>query len=189
MSLIYRLTDEGFSRFTDSGDLRVLEESGTADIIEQFTGAIGPGDISTIWDVDNAVGDFAMSGPVLRSGNNLVTATLISLFSDRLAAADDEIPDRTLDRRGWWGDQDQAVPIGSRLWLLDRAKMTTDLPAQAKGYAVEALAWMIADGVAQRTDVTALVPASGMLAMRIVISRRSGPDVALNFAWVWKEGN
>ena len=70
---------------------------------------------------------------------------LISLFTDRLAAADDVIPDNTNDRRGWWGDLGEDFLIGSRLWLLARAKLTSDVPLKCKDYITEALAWMLAE--------------------------------------------
>lgn len=60
----------------------------------------------------------------------LATAVIVALGTDRLAAIDDELPDPdSTDRRGWWGDLDaQEIwggwEIGSRLWLLRRAKIT-----------------------------------------------------------------
>lgn len=66
---------------------------------------------------------------------SLASAVYIALCTDRLADATDVLPDlRSNDRRGWWADyQAQQVrggwPIGSRLWLLSRAKIT-DLAAK-----------------------------------------------------------
>src|ERR1700750_875151 len=59
----------------------------------------------------------------------LATAIIVALGTDRLAETDDVLPDPdSTDRRGWWGDyQAQEIwdgwPIGSRLWLLQRAKI------------------------------------------------------------------
>jgi phage gp46-like protein len=61
---------------------------------------------------------------------DLATAVIVALGTDRLADITDELPDPdSTDRRGWWGDMDTQLiwngwPIGSRLWLLSRAKMT-----------------------------------------------------------------
>jgi phage gp46-like protein len=61
----------------------------------------------------------------------LATAVIVALGTDRLADVNDELPDPdSTDRRGWWGDFDAAViwngwPIGSRLWLLHREKITS----------------------------------------------------------------
>jgi phage gp46-like protein len=60
----------------------------------------------------------------------LATAVIVALGTDRLADADDILPDpNSTDRRGWWADMDADViwngwPIGSRLWLLKREKIT-----------------------------------------------------------------
>jgi phage gp46-like protein len=60
----------------------------------------------------------------------LATAVMVALGTDRLADPGDQLndPDDT-DRRGWWGDFDaeeiwDGWPIGSRLWTLQRDKIT-----------------------------------------------------------------
>ena len=66
----------------------------------------------------------------------LVRAVLISLFTWRRANADDDLPGN--DRMGWWGDSHPPVDndrIGSRLWLLSRAKIVPETLARAKAYA------------------------------------------------------
>lgn len=60
----------------------------------------------------------------------LATAVIVALGTDRLASPDDLLPDPdSTDRRGWWGDLDaqqiwNGWPIGSKLWLLRRDKIT-----------------------------------------------------------------
>src|SRR5579885_2142364 len=60
----------------------------------------------------------------------LATAIIVALGTDRLADVNEVLPDpRSHDRRGWWGDLDAEEiwggwPIGSRLWLLTRTKIT-----------------------------------------------------------------
>jgi phage gp46-like protein len=60
----------------------------------------------------------------------LATAVIVALGTDRLADAADILPDPdSTDRRGWWGDLEADTiwagwPIGSRLWLLAREKIT-----------------------------------------------------------------
>ena len=106
----------------------------------------------------------------LDSHEPLVRAVIISLFTWRRANADDPLPGD--QRMGWWGDSFPAADndrIGSRLWLLSRSKLTATTVAKAKEYAEEALAWLVADGVAARVEVEASrVGASGLgLACRI----------------------
>ncbi len=100
-------------------------------------------DTTTLWDVANARGDWSMSGALLTSGHDLQTAVLISLFTDRIAEPDDVIPDGSNDPRGWWGDEFSTVKIGSRLWLLTRAKQTQATLQRAYDYILQALQWMI----------------------------------------------
>jgi phage gp46-like protein len=60
----------------------------------------------------------------------LCTAVIVALGTDRLADIHDILPDPdSTDRAGWWGDLDaeeiwDGWPIGSRLWLLKRDKIT-----------------------------------------------------------------
>ena len=119
------------------------------------------------------------------------TAVLISLFTDRRAEPSDVIPDakpgQAADRRGWWGDLDQDYPIGSRLWLLSRAKQVSKTLQDAQAYCTEALAWMIADGVAASTAVTCTWLAQGAIGITINLYRQNGAVLA-TYAWAWNRG-
>ncbi|WP_434107622.1 phage GP46 family protein [Paraburkholderia caffeinilytica] len=139
-------------------------------------------DITTVWDVQRMRGDWVLSGPSLLSGNDLQTAVLISLFTDRLALPSDPVPDG--DRRGWWAD-DPKYPTGSRLWLLDRVKGPQDVPQRAQDYAAEALQWLIDDGVVARFDIVAQWITPDRLDLTITANRRDGSRVAMQFAQVW----
>ncbi|WP_316252034.1 phage GP46 family protein [Paraburkholderia sp. 31.1] len=140
------------------------------------------GDISTVWNVPDMRGDWMLAGASLRSGDDLQTAMLISLFSDRLALPSDETPDG--DRRGWWGDSAD-YPIGSRLWLLSRVKGPRDVAQRAGDYASEALQWILDDGVVARFDITPQWVTPNRLDLAIVANRRDGTRVAMNFPEVW----
>lgn len=94
----------------------------------------------------------------LDSAEPLVRAVIISLFTWRRANPDDDLPGDL--RMGWWGDSFPSVPndrIGSRLWLLARAKFSKRNPPveRAREYAEEALAWLVEDGVVARVEVEA----------------------------------
>lgn len=87
--------------------------------------------------------------------DELVQATLISLFSWRKSNDDDgvDIP----NRQGWWGDtfaSETNDRIGSRLWLLRREKLTDEVVARAKEYAEESLQWMLDDALALAVNVS-----------------------------------
>ena len=137
-------------------------------------------DIALQWIRDQSRGDFALVGAGLVVGSELETAMLISLFTDRTAATDDAIPDGTTDPRGWWADGD--VPIGSRLWLLDRAKATNDTLQKAYDWVAEGLQWLIDDGVVQRFDIGVRWVRQGFLGIELVTYQPSGVS---RFSWVW----
>jgi phage gp46-like protein len=124
----------------------------------------------------------------LQSAEPLVRAVSISLFTWRRAQPDDYLPGT--ERMGWWGDSFAPVEgdrIGSRLWLLARAKLLADTPAKAKEYAEEALQWLLDDGVAAKVDVQAERQGLETLAMRVVIYK-TGASVPLDirFTNVWE---
>ena len=133
-----------------------------------------------------ARGDWLHDNASLASGDDLETAILISLFSDREASSDDVIPDGTGDPRGWIGDVDQDYKIGSRLWLLERAKQTQETLRLASEYIAEALQWLIDDSVVARFDITTEWTRAGMLGASLVAYQQSGAARALNFSWVWR---
>lgn len=134
--------------------------------------------------------DVAIAGGDLLAEDGLETAVLISLFSDRRAEPDDELPDGTGDRRGWWADVFLPVDgdrIGSRLWLLERAKQRPDVPRRAEEFMAEALAWLVEDGIAAAVEPAAETGEPDVLEMQATI-RKPGPgdDVQERFQFVWE---
>ena len=119
----------------------------------------------------------------------LVRAVVISLFTWRRANADDNLPDPHGFRMGWWGDSyPPAVNdrIGSRLWLLARAKLTANTVQQAQDYAKEALHWLIDDGVAARIEVRAERQGLSTLALQCTLFEADGTAKALlRFENLW----
>lgn len=108
----------------------------------------------------------------LVDGDDLATAVILSLFTDRRAEPDDDVDG---DQRGWWGDavpvgDDRAVPLGSRLWLLAREKQLTSVLRLAESYCIEALQWLVDDGRAAVVDIAASAPRNGVLRLDIRIT-------------------
>lgn len=117
----------------------------------------------------------------------LTRAVIISLFTWRRANKDDALPSN--QRMGWWADSFPSVPndrIGSRLWLLSRAKMTNETLLRAKEYSDEALRWMLDDGVAARIDVVAERAGMDTLAIGCRIYKADGSVLSdIRFSDVW----
>lgn len=140
--------------------------------------------LAIAWDVPNSRGDLTVSGAGLTTGKAIEAAVLVSLFTDRRAAPDDVVPDG--DRRGWWGDSYATSPIGSRMWLLLRAKRTTETARRAKDYIAEALQWMLDDGVAAKVDVETFWLRQSMLGAVVTIYRHDGAVVKFDYSWAWE---
>ncbi|WP_431297276.1 phage GP46 family protein [Rahnella sp. PAMC 25559] len=141
-------------------------------------------DITTLWNAEQSAGDWVEASGDLQEGDDLHTAILISLFTDRLARVDDDFDGE--DRRGWWGDVDQDYPVGSRLWLLRRQKLTVSTANKAENYASEALKWLIDDGVvASITPVTQIVYPN-RLNLVITYQKPGFSAVTKRYFWVWE---
>ncbi|PHM20929.1 MAG: hypothetical protein CK604_00520 [Curvibacter sp. PD_MW3] len=124
----------------------------------------------------------------LDGADPLVRAVVVSLFTWRRANADDELPGDL--RMGWWGDSYATVPndrIGSRLWLLSRAKQVPETITRAREYAEEALKWLVDDGVAARVQVQAERMGVDGLALGVQVFKTVGkPAVNVRFTDVWE---
>ena len=141
-------------------------------------------DIALHWDNNLQEADIALDGPDLAVDDGYFTAVIISLFADARASADDKIPDGSDDPRGWWADA-VADPIGSHLWLLDRAKLTPENQQRSIDYAKASLAWMVDDKVAKAVEVTAERRDTNTIAILIQILKPDG-SVAGKYDFVWK---
>jgi phage gp46-like protein len=145
------------------------------------------GDIAITWSADGYSADWTLlPGGELLEAPPLVTAVYVSLFTDRRAGRDDKLPPGETDRRGWWGDLLDDQPIGSRLWLLRRAKRLPETLRLAQDYMREALAWLISDSIAARIDVAAAWQGASRLTGTIVIHRQDGTHETVTAAWAWQ---
>jgi phage gp46-like protein len=144
-------------------------------------------DIAILWSNDSFSGDIALDGGRLVTDDGLRTAMLISLFTDARAREDDPLPDDGADPRGWWGNAYSPVAgreLGSRLWLLNREKLTAATVERARVYAAEALAWLKTDGIVSELTVEATRLGNQMIALKIVVDRPEGPSRQVyDFVW------
>lgn len=146
-------------------------------------------DVRTAWLGFEQGADYAVGALGLAEDAGLETAVVLSLFTDRRAEADDELPFGESDRRGWWGDAWPGTAgdrIGSRLWLLHREKQTAAVVERAREYAEEALAWLVDDGVASAVEVQASVIRRGVLGLAIAVHRPAEPVARYRFETFWR---
>lgn len=134
---------------------------------------------------------------MLDETQELATAVIVALGTDRLATSTDVLPSLdSNDRRGWWGDLDaeeiwDGWPIGSRLWLLSRAKITDRgaregaTLARAENYVHEALQPFISRRIATAKTVEATRVGQGRIDVKAVIFRGERPAIELRFETLW----
>lgn len=129
----------------------------------------------------------------------LATAVVVALGTDRLALPDDILPDPdSTDRAGWWGDLDAAElfdgwPIGTRLWLLKRAKIVG--PEDPEGatvsrveeYISEAIQPFVDLKIASSFDVEAQRVGVERIDALVTIYRGPKTPVELRFQILWQE--
>lgn len=135
--------------------------------------------------LENKLFDLQIANGDLTGDNGLETAISISLFTDR-RVSDEELPPLEKNKRGWWGDMFPEVDkdqIGSRLWLLNREKRTTEVLRRAEDYVREALKWLIDDGVAASIEATATYDENKHLDIDVAITRPTGRTSRFQVLW------
>lgn len=135
----------------------------------------------------------------LDTSQELATAAIVALGTDRRANPDDILPDpASQDRRGWWGDTDALEiwggwPIGCRLWLLERAKIVGPgaregaTVARVEEYVREALQPFVDLRVASGLAVHAERTGTGRIDCKVTLYRGPLPAIELRYASIWDE--
>lgn len=136
--------------------------------------------------------------PVDESGDGeLADAVAVALGTDRLADPSDTLPDPNDDnRRGWWGDLDAALlfngwPIGARLWLMAREKITGagarqgSTIARIETYLREALQPFIDNRIASRMRVNVIRADLSSIEASVTLYRGPSEVVDLRYAALW----
>jgi phage gp46-like protein len=150
-------------------------------------------DLLMVYDNTTATGDFVIANGDLAMDDTLDTAVLISLLTDRQADPGDTLPPGNTDPRGWWGDtafvQSQGDNpldlIGSKLWLRLGLLTQATLNQMAQDV-LQALNWMIEDGVAQSVTCRPVQTGIGSAALPITIARSVGGQTAnTSYNAVW----
>lgn len=160
----------------------------------------------SVWDAERGLADWQLSGadePLnrggLRSKAALATAVTLALFTDK--RIDPSHPLYYLadgDPRGYWGDAIDVrddlfeTPLGSHLWLLERAPLTIrGVPATqwARQFALEALEPLIRQGLVVRIEVEATAQhARGRLDLVVRLFGRDGLNVFdRKFDLIWNQ--
>jgi phage gp46-like protein len=87
------------------------------------------------------------------------------------------------------GDSDADTQLGSRLWLLRREKLTTNVAIRAEEYAKEALDWLKGDGVVSDISCTTQIVMPNRLNLIIRYLPPDGDWQESAFFWIWEQIN
>jgi|ERR1035437_9480877 phage gp46-like protein len=136
---------------------------------------------------------------LLDETQQLASAITVALNTDATADVSDVLPDpRSSDRRGWWGDLDaQAIwngwPIGSKLWLLARAKIVDSgaregaTTVRVKNYIMAALQPFIDNKICSQISVAVTLNNIRQITAQIIIYRGPKTAIQLNYEPLWDE--
>lgn len=128
----------------------------------------------------------------------LATAVTVALCTDRLANASDALPIPGNDRHGWWGDDGAADiwdgwPVGARLWLMSRDKITDSSAAagstlaRARNFISEALQPFVDAQIVSRFAVDLEQVDAKRIDAQVTLYRGPLPDISLQFQSLWSE--
>jgi phage gp46-like protein len=136
--------------------------------------------LKLVWNPDAGSADLEKSGTVFATGDGLETALVLAIFCDRRADPDDPLPPGITDRRGWWA---RPNGIGSKLWLLKRAKVTTDTVRRAKEYLEEATARFVELGVVERVEVDTWRAGTNTLGINVALFKGTA---SWRYDYLWR---
>jgi phage gp46-like protein len=111
----------------------------------------------------------------------LDVAVLASLLTWRRDDGDDG------PEQGWWADTFDERPLGSRLWLLARERLTTQTVERARQYAQEALDWLVNDGLATAVEVAAERNGTERIDLQVTVIRDERAGSGLVSAELWRQ--
>lgn len=148
------------------------------------------GDVTVDWSL--------LPNGTLDDTQALATAVIVALGTNALAGENDPLPDPdSTDRQGWWGDLDAQLiwngwPIGSKLWLLRRSKITDASSrfgatvAAVENYVRDAIQPFVDRRICSGFDVWATRINKQRIDALLRIYRGPLPAIELRYAVLWE---
>ncbi len=104
--------------------------------------------------------------------NSFDTAIQLSLIGSNRRASATEMPEAER-REGWIGDIGKVVELGSKIWLLRQARLTTPTLNKLRVYLEQALEWLVDFEYLEQVIVDQPVPnyTEGSVSVRIQLIR------------------
>jgi len=136
----------------------------------------------------NGVFDLQIDGNDFTSAYGFETAIVVSFFTD--ARASSVQVQEAMNRRGWAGNiltRDLERELGGMLWLLDQARLTTDILNFARTYAQGSLQWMLEDDIGKQIIIT--VEKLGDRKININTDITTMNDTVKRYSTLWRNTN
>ena len=124
--------------------------------------------------------DIGIKNGDLEFDASLRSSVILSLIINARANEDEVSPDQ--NPQGWW-----ASPVGSKLWLMERSKITSASLARVETYCRQALQNLIDDGAVARFDVSAFRCSGDGIGVNIVAYRNDLSQERFVFSNLWEE--
>lgn len=140
--------------------------------------------LAFIWHQDGV--DYDVANGQLIPDDGLSTLVTLLLFTDARATDTDELPNGTPDRKGWPGSTYAGFEWGSRLWLLEREKITPSVLHKIKNYSVEALKPLIDRRLAKDVQITVQRSGGTLVTMHIVITKPNNEQISYSTTLRWQ---
>ncbi|MDA8488574.1 phage GP46 family protein [Kluyvera sp. Awk 3] len=131
-------------------------------------------------------GDITIQHDGLSLDDGLVTLVLICLFTDARADAADEISDGSGDPRGWPGDTFSDSPWGSKLWLLEREKLTEPVRQRVEDYARLSMQPLLRSGYARTANVDATIATDDRINFTVTLTRPDKSMLTIELSRRWE---
>jgi phage gp46-like protein len=130
--------------------------------------------------------DYDLRDGTVTTGDDLKSMVIYCLFTDARAGDDDALPPETSDQRGWPGDTYSDFNWGSRLWLLQREKLTAETVNRVRDYAKEALKPLVSYRYAKSYQVTTRRAGRDTVTMEITITKPDNRQISYRANLIWE---
>ena len=135
-------------------------------------------ELGNIYDISIVDGQLELT-------DNFDTNLQMSVYCERRADSSEVLLPQ--QRRGWWGNElseTVGFEIGSKLWLLQQARLTKDTLNKAIAYTQEALDWFVEHKLLKRVQVEASLNGNSGIRLTIKLTRFSD-EVETRFFDLW----
>lgn len=137
------------------------------------------------YDDEQKCFDIDLDNPV---GNSLYSKICMLLFTDA-KCEQYELPKHEKSCRGFWCDSLDKINTGSKLWLLERAKKTSNILNDVNSYCYQALEILLLDGLITDLKVNSYFVKNELIIKILINTSQGEEDFTFNFGERWHTQN